>query len=350
MDLQARSATPLRLVLDKLVWRLRYIKKLLPAPVHRKIQLLWPLAFASVFWCAGVAAPNSSVLDSIQTETLNVFTSSFTHEVPAFLKHVLLGWHISPQFLQDFTALRRAALFETLRPLWLDDAPLTQEAASWMALLPQARDVLQRHGWTALPHEQGFSKTDALGRRRDFHFGHTSLRVLRQWLEEAFVSQGVHKCGRVREGFSKARPCVCWGFRPSQTPENGNLQLCGPQGMPSCARKDSHLRERQLWQEPATGASIARCRSRRPSFACVASWSPLERISRGPAHKLQRTARPPPWTSRRIVLQSAFSRPRWRPTLRRLRPVTMKGLSFVLTSWLWCKIAPVTQASARCVA
>ena len=123
MDLQARSATPLRLVLDKLVWRLRYIKKLLPAPVHRKIQLVWPLAFASVFWCAGVAAPNSSVLDSIQTETLNVFTSSFTHEVPAFLKHVLLGWHISPQFLQDFTALRRAALFETLRPLWLEDAP-----------------------------------------------------------------------------------------------------------------------------------------------------------------------------------------------------------------------------------
>ena len=26
--------------------------------------------------------------------------------------------------------------------------------------------------------------------------------------------------------------------------------------MPSCARKDSHLRERQLWQEPATGTII----------------------------------------------------------------------------------------------
>ena len=227
VDLQTRSATPLRLVLDKLVWRLRYIK-LLPAPVHRKIQLLWPLAFASVFWCAGVAAPDSSVLDSVQTETLNVFTSSFTHEVPAFLKHVLLGWHTSPQFLQDFTALRRAALFGALRPLWLEDAPLTEGAASWMALLPQARDALQRHGWTALPHEQGFSRTDGLGRRRDFHFGHTSLRVLRQWLEEAFVSQGVHKCGRVRDGFHRPDPACARGLDLPKPPKTATLQLCGP--------------------------------------------------------------------------------------------------------------------------
>ena len=224
VDLQTRSATPLRLVLDKLVWRLRYIK-LLPAPVHRKIQLLWPLAFASVFWCAGVAAPNSSVLDSIQTETLNVFTSSFTHEVPAFLKHVLLGWHTSPQFLQDFTALRRAALFGALRPLWLEDAPLTEGAASWMALLPQARDALQRHGWTALPHEQGFSRTDALGRRRDFHFGHTSLRVLRQWLEEAFVSQGVHKCGRVRAGFHRPDPACARGLDLPKPPKTATFSF-----------------------------------------------------------------------------------------------------------------------------
>ena len=112
------------------------------------------------------------------------------------------------------------ALFGALRPLWLEDAPLTEGAASWMALLPQARDALQRHGWTALPHEQGFSRTDALGRRRDFHFGHTSLRVLRQWLEEAFVSQGVHKCGRVRDGFHRPDPACAGGleFRPSQTP------------------------------------------------------------------------------------------------------------------------------------
>ena len=199
--------------------------KLLPAPVHRKIQLLWPLAFASVFWCAGVAAPNSSVLDSIQTETLNVFTSSFTHEVPAFLKHVLLGWHTSPQFLQDFTALRRAALFGALRPLWLEDAPLTEGAASWMALLPQARDALQRHGWTALPHEQGFSRTDALGRRRDFHFGHTSLRVLRQWLEEAFVSQGVHKCGRVRDGFHRPDPACARGLDLPKPPKTATFSF-----------------------------------------------------------------------------------------------------------------------------
>ena len=178
-----------------------------------------------MFWCAGVAAPNSSVLDSIQTETLNVFTSSFTHEVPAFLKHVLLGWHTSPQFLQDFTALRRAALFGALRPLWLEDAPLTEGAASWMALLPQARDALQRHGWTALPHEQGFSRTDALGRRRDFHFGHTSLRVLRQWLEEAFVSQGVHKCGRVRDGFHRPDPACARGLDLPKPPKTATFSF-----------------------------------------------------------------------------------------------------------------------------
>ena len=196
IDLQEGKAGPLRLAPEKLLWRLKFLQRL-PATMHRKIQLLWPLVFASVFWCAGVATIASNFLQRLQAETLRVFPSSFTHEVPVFLQHVLLGWHTSPFFLRDYTALRRAVRFATHRPLWLEDAPLTEAAVPWTTVLPEAAEALKRQGWRPLPHGEGIFRCDAQGRPRTFHFGHTSLRTLHQWLVEAFVSQGVHKCRRV---------------------------------------------------------------------------------------------------------------------------------------------------------
>ncbi|CAE7784354.1 unnamed protein product, partial [Symbiodinium sp. CCMP2456] len=196
LDLQEGNASPLRLAPEKLLWRLRFLQRL-PATLPRKIKLLWPLVFASAFWCAGVAAPDSTFLQQLQFETLRVFPKSFTHEVPIFLQHALLGWHTSPFFLRDYTALRRACRFATHRPLWLEDAPLTEGAAPWRVLLPEAAEALQRQGWSALPNGQGIRRVDAQGNSREFLFGQTNLRTLHFWLVEAFVSQGVHKCKRV---------------------------------------------------------------------------------------------------------------------------------------------------------
>ena len=196
IDLHEGTAGPLRLAPEKLLWRLKFLQRL-PATMHRKIQLLWVLVFASVFWCAGVATFESDFLQRLQTETLRVFPSSFTQEVPVFLQHVLLGWHTSPFFLRDYTALRRAVRFATHRPMWLEDAPLTEATVPWTTVLPEAAAALKRQGWRPLPHGEGIVRFDAHGCSRAFLFGHTSLRILHQWLVEAFVSQGVHKCKRV---------------------------------------------------------------------------------------------------------------------------------------------------------
>ena len=151
IQMDSCSGSPLKLVLDKVVWRLKFLR-LLPVPVKRKVQLLWTLAYSSVYWCAGIAAPTPEILATLRHEALAIFNRSFTHEVPQFLKHALLGWNTDPDFLMQYTALRKAAKMVTHRPAWLDEVPLAEGVDPWTVQLPIARLALDQLGWQPLPH------------------------------------------------------------------------------------------------------------------------------------------------------------------------------------------------------
>ena len=119
IDLDKGQGSLLKLSLDKVKWRLHFLK-LLPISVHRKVHLLWTLAYSSMFWCAGIAAPDLTSIKNVKQEALGIFHRGFTFEVPDFLKHVILGWNTDPQFLLEFTALRKAIKLVTHRPAWLE--------------------------------------------------------------------------------------------------------------------------------------------------------------------------------------------------------------------------------------
>ncbi|CAE7273822.1 unnamed protein product [Symbiodinium necroappetens] len=179
----AGFGSPLKLSLDKVVWRLRYLK-LLPVPLKRKTQLLWTLAYSSVYWCAGVAAPAPEVFGLLRHEALAIFNSSFPPEVPQFLKHTLLGWNTDPDFLLQYTALRKAAKLVTHRPAWLDEVPLTEGVDPWTVQLPTAQLALEQLGWQALPQGAGIQRLDSTGTWRQLWFGFDSFKTLRHWLED----------------------------------------------------------------------------------------------------------------------------------------------------------------------
>ena len=207
LDVEALEGRPLKLILDKVLFRVRFLK-CLPISLHRKVILIRSMAFSCFTWCAGVAMPEPQILRSIQHEISALFRGAFKQEVPFFLMHEILGWESSPQFACDFAALQVANRFAVRRPSWYDDLPLDEAFVTWPDVMPVARDAVHRLGWSILPGGSGITRCDANG-VRVFKFGFSNISVLKSWLTAAFRDAGVYQCRRVqRRGHRDEEACA----------------------------------------------------------------------------------------------------------------------------------------------
>ena len=207
LDVEALEGRPLKLILDKVLFRVRFLK-CLPISLHRKVILIRSMAFSCFTWCAGVAMPEPQILRSIQHEISALFRGAFKQEVPFFLMHEILGWESSPQFACDFAALQVANRFAVRRPSWYDDLPLDEAFVTWPDVMPVARDAVHRLGWSILPGGSGITRCDANG-VRVFKFGFSNISVLKSWLTAAFRDDGVYQCRRVqRRGHRDEEACA----------------------------------------------------------------------------------------------------------------------------------------------
>ena len=197
-DLFSQECTPLKLNLGNLRWRLRFIKRL-GAPLSMLTLLISALVGAALVWAGGVAKPEDKELRAIADELYHMLQSNFLRDTPRLLLHELLGWRTEPHFACDLAALRAVGRYLSNTPAWKDHVPIAEAFDSWMAVLPQAAQVIDRFGWQVLKGGKQLSRCDDLARQRFFNFGYDSPQVLEEWLSVEYRRMFLNRCGRVRQ-------------------------------------------------------------------------------------------------------------------------------------------------------
>lgn len=200
--LESFSCVPLKLHLEKVRWRLRYLRRL-GAPLGLLRLLVTALVSSALFWAGGVAKPEEADLKIVATELYSLFKSHFLREAPKILIHELLGWRSEPSFACDMAAFQAVSRQLTQIPEWKDRAPLTEAFASWQTVLPVAVQAVARLGWTVVRNGQALQRVDDLGRLRTFSFGWESLEVLEDWLRVEYRRVFMRRCGRVNYSYHR---------------------------------------------------------------------------------------------------------------------------------------------------
>ena len=136
--------------------RLRYIKRL-GAPLSMLKLLISALVGAALVWAGGVAKPNDGA------------SSHCRQALP--LEHACVKDHV----------------------------PIAEAFDSWMVVLPQAAQVIERLGWQVLKGGKQLSCCNDLARQRLFNFGYDSPQVLEEWLCVEYRRMFLNRCGRVRQ-------------------------------------------------------------------------------------------------------------------------------------------------------
>ncbi|OLQ11437.1 Retrovirus-related Pol polyprotein from type-2 retrotransposable element R2DM [Symbiodinium microadriaticum] len=194
--LESFSCVPLKLNLEKVRWRLRYLRRL-GAPLGLLRLLVTALVSSALFWAGGVAKPEEADLKLVANELYSLFKSHFLREAPKILIHELLGWRSEPSFACDMAAFQAVSRQLTQFPEWKDRAPLTEAFESWQTVLPVAVQAVARLGWVVVHNGQALQRVDDLGRLRTFSFGWESLEVLEDWLRVEYRRVFMRRCGRV---------------------------------------------------------------------------------------------------------------------------------------------------------
>ena len=225
-DLESLSCVPLKLNLEKVRWRLRYLRRL-GASLGLLRLLVTALVSSALFWAGGVAKPEEADLKLVANELYSLFKGHFLREAPKILIHELLGWRSEPSFACDMAAFQAVSRQLTQFPEWKDRAPLTEAFENWQTVLPLAVHAVARLGWTVVRNGQALQRVDELGRLRTFSFGWESLEVLEDWLRVEYRRVFMRRCGRVncsyhmQAGGLRDRPRLACAGRPG-------LLLLGP--------------------------------------------------------------------------------------------------------------------------
>ena len=140
------------------------------------------LVVAALVWAGGVAKPEEQELRAIADELYYMLQGTFLRDTPRLLLHELLGWRTEPHFACDVAALRAVGRYLSNTPAWKDHVPLAEAFDSWMVVLPQAAQVIDRFGWQVLKGGRQLLRYDDLARQRFFNFGYDSPQVLEEWL------------------------------------------------------------------------------------------------------------------------------------------------------------------------
>ncbi|CAE7306335.1 pol [Symbiodinium natans] len=191
------GASLLKLCLAKLHARLRHATN--PAfslAVRRGV--ISSLVFPALFWAAGVAIPSQSELTSVRHSIAQSLRGTLTFEAPRVLVGQVLGWHMDPHWMADWSSLM--ALSRTLLrpPDWSDELTLDALTAYRSAGYPVAQQTLDRLGWKLDVANRSVSRIDDQGLTRVCHLGEDSLLTLRHWLIEEYKRTTTASCGRIQ--------------------------------------------------------------------------------------------------------------------------------------------------------
>ncbi|CAE7228019.1 Ptchd3 [Symbiodinium sp. CCMP2592] len=201
-DLTTAQCVPLKLNLDKVKWRLRYLKRVGVNLTLQKL-LLSSLVSAALFWAGGVAKPSDEDLKSVTNELYFFLQGSFLREAPKVLIHELMGWRSEPQFACDIAAFQAVTRHLSRTPEWRDQVPLTEAFDNWQDVLPLAAQAVVRCGWQVVRHGRALQRVDDQGRVRTFEFGWDNLEILEEWLRVEYRRKFMARCGRVQQSYHR---------------------------------------------------------------------------------------------------------------------------------------------------
>ena len=204
-DLATAQGSPMRLDLSKALWRLRFLRRLGTNP-RRLQQLLCPLVFAMLYWAGGVARPSAADELAVRNEVYAIFGRTFFGETPKIIIHEIFERKTEPRFLGDVSALRAVSRFLARRPAWREHLPLADAFSTWMAVLPDAKTVVEGCGWEVRNGGKTLCRVDDQGQVRLFHFGHDNFQVLHQWLVLVYRERYLQACGRVQQSLHRGGP------------------------------------------------------------------------------------------------------------------------------------------------
>ena len=140
-DLEHLSCFPLKLDMENVKWRIRYLRRL-GAPLAMLKLLVSSLISSTLFWASGVAKPSKEDLKLVANELYYLFQGSFLSEAPKVLIHELMGWRSEPQFACDMAAFQAVTRHLSRTPEWKEQAPLIEAFGNWQAVFP-----LSGKGW-----------------------------------------------------------------------------------------------------------------------------------------------------------------------------------------------------------
>ena len=197
-DLLTQQCTPLKLDLDKVKWRIRYLRRL-GAPFATLKMLLASLVSSALFWASGVAKPQAEDFRLLNNELYYLFQANFLQDTPRLLIHELMDWRSEPQFACDIAAFQAVVRYVSRVPEWREQVPLTEAFDNWRDVLPLAVQAIERCGWQILQNGRELQRDDDCGNRRIFRFGSDSLAIVEDWLRIEYRRRFMRRCGRVRQ-------------------------------------------------------------------------------------------------------------------------------------------------------
>jgi len=184
-----------------------------------KARLLKSLIFPAMFWAAGVALPDLSILEKVACSVRFAFQKSLTQEAPRILVGQVLGWELDVHWLSDWSALRAAERLLTSVGELPESLTLAEIQAGRCNGLPAANQVLRRLGWHLNPHARTITRRDDYGQARFYHLGNDSPAVLRGWLVDHHKLQATFACGRIARSLHRPDPSLAVGLSlPMPTP------------------------------------------------------------------------------------------------------------------------------------
>ena len=226
LDVCSQNASLLKLSLQKIRMRLRYLRLLNPS-IECKKRIINSLITPTFTWAGGVAQPSKDELKSVKTAIATALSNSVTFEAPWVLLCAVHGWEWDPEWSLAWSALQAAARFHCRPPAWLDTAPLEEALAPWPVVLPRAAQAVRECGWQIVQQGAVIQKRDDSGRLRFFHFGRDNPKVLKMWLIERFKWVGVLNCNRVATSLHRPDPSLARGLNLPPPAHNVHFALAG---------------------------------------------------------------------------------------------------------------------------